>query len=228
MKINHPLMHNNFLKSDMSAVRKLIKNKDLILTQSKKVSEFEQKWSKWLGVKYSVFVNSGSSANFLSMLILKSMSLKKKEVIVPTLTWVSDINSVLMSGFKPIFVDIDPKNLAMSEDQILSKINKNTLAVFLTHVQGFNGLSEKLLKKLKSKNIFLIEDVCESHGATFKGKKLGTFGLISNFSFYYAHHMSTIEGGMICTNSKDIYERARIFRSHGMAREVKIQNFKIK
>ena len=78
MKINHPLMHNNFLKSDMSAVRKLIKNKDLILTQSKKVSEFEQKWSKWLGVKYSVFVNSGSSANFLSMLILKSMSLKKK------------------------------------------------------------------------------------------------------------------------------------------------------
>ena len=175
MKINHPLMHNNFLKSDMSAVRKLIKNKDLILTQSKKVSEFEQKWSKWLGVKYSVFVNSGSSANFLSMLILKSMSLKKKEVIVPTLTWVSDINSVLMSGFKPVFVDIDPKNLAMSEDQILSKINKNTLAVFLTHVQGFNGLSEKLLKKLKSKNIFLIEDVCESHGATFKGKKLGTF-----------------------------------------------------
>ena len=86
MKINHPLMHNNFLKSDMNAVRKLIKNKDLILTQSKKVSEFEQKWSKWLGVKYSVFVNSGSSANFLSMLILKSMSLKKKEVIVPTLT----------------------------------------------------------------------------------------------------------------------------------------------
>ena len=228
MKINHPLMHNNFLKSDMSAVRKLIKNKDLILTQSKKVSEFEQKWSKWLGVKYSVFVNSGSSANFLSMLILKSMSLKKKEVIVPTLTWVSDINSVLMSGFKPIFVDIDPKNLAMSEDQILSKINKNTLAVFLTHVQGFNGLSEKILKKLKSKNIFLIEDVCESHGATFKGKKLGTFGLISNFSFYYAHHMSTIEGGMICTNSKDIYERARIFRSHGMAREVKNSKFQNK
>ena len=80
MKINHPLMHNNFLKSDMGEVRKLIKNKDLILTQSKKVSEFEQKWSKWLGVKYSVFVNSGSSANFLSMLILKSMSLKKKKL----------------------------------------------------------------------------------------------------------------------------------------------------
>ena len=78
MKINHPLMHNNFIKSDMDSVRKLIKNKNLILTQSKNVIEFEKKWSKWLGVKFSVFVNSGSSANLLSMLILKSLSLKKK------------------------------------------------------------------------------------------------------------------------------------------------------
>ncbi len=78
MKINHPLMHNNFLNSDMNAVRKLIRNKNLILTQSKKVLEFEKKWSRWLGVKYSVFVNSGSSANFISMLILKSLSTKKK------------------------------------------------------------------------------------------------------------------------------------------------------
>ena len=228
MKINHPLMHNNFSSSDMDSVRKLLKNKDLILTQSKKVLEFENKWSKWLGVKYSVFVNSGSSANFLSMLILKSISSKKKEIIVPTLTWVSDINSVIMSGFKPVFVDINPQNLSMDEDQILKKINKNTLAVFITHVQGFNGLSDRLLKTLKSRKILLIEDVCESHGAKFKGKKLGTFGLISNFSFYYAHHMSTIEGGMICTNNKDIYEKARIFRSHGMAREAKNLKFQKK
>ena len=202
MKLNHPLMHNNFSNSDMNAVRKLIKNKNLILTQSKKVLEFEKKWSKWLGVKYSVFVNSGSSANFISMLILKSLSAKKREIIVPTLTWVSDINSVIMSGFKPVLVDIDPTTISMDQNQLIKKINKNTLAVFVTHVQGFNGLSEKVLKKIKSKNILLIEDVCESHGATFKGKKLGTYGLISNFSFYYAHHMSTIEGGMICTNNK--------------------------
>ena len=228
MKINHPLMHNNFSSSDMDSVRKLLKNKDLILTQSKKVLEFENKWSKWLGVKYSVFVNSGSSANLLSMLILKSFSSKKKEVIVPTLTWVSDINSVIMSGFKPVFVDINPQNLSMDEDQILKKINKNTLAVFITHVQGFNGLSDRLLKTLKSRKILLIEDVCESHGAKFKGKKLGTFGLISNFSFYYAHHMSTIEGGMICTDNKYIYEKARIFRSHGMAREAKNVKFQKK
>ena len=80
MKINHPLMHNNFLNSDMNAVRKLIRKKNLMLTQSKKVLEFEKKWSKWLGVKYSVFVNSGSSANFISMLILKSLSPKKKKL----------------------------------------------------------------------------------------------------------------------------------------------------
>ena len=228
MKINHPLMHNNFLNSDMDAVRKLIKDKNLILTQSKKVLEFEKKWSKWLGVKYSVFVNSGSSANFISMLILKSLFTKKKEIIVPSLTWVSDINSVIMSGFKPIFVDINPKNLSMNEDQVLKKINKNTLAVFITHVQGFNGLSKRFLKKLKNKKVILVEDVCESHGATFAGKKLGTYGLISNFSFYYAHHMSTIEGGMVCTNNKKIYEMARIFRSHGMARESKNSKFENK
>ena len=225
MKINHPLMHNNFIKSDMDAVRKLIKKKNLILTQSKNVLEFEKKWSKWLGVKFSVFVNSGSSANLLSMLILKSLSLKKKEIIVPTLTWVSDINSVIMAGFKPVFVDIDPRTLSMDQDQVLSKINKNTLAVFVTHVQGFSSLSEKLLKEIKRKKIILVEDVCESHGAKFKMKKLGTFGLISNFSFYYAHHMSTIEGGMICTNNKKIYELARIFRSHGMSREAKNPKF---
>ena len=123
MKINHPLMHNNFKKSDMDAVRNLIKNRNLILTQSKKVQEFEQKWSKWLKVKYSVFVNSGSSANFISMLILKNLSKtnKKKEIIVPALTWVSDINSVIMSGFKPVFVDIDPKNLSMNLEQVKKK-----------------------------------------------------------------------------------------------------------
>ena len=228
MKINHPLMHNNFAKSDMDAVRKLIKKKDLILTQSKNVLEFEKKWSKWLGVRYSVFVNSGSSANLISMLILKSFSPKKREIILPTLTWVSDINSVLIAGFKPVFVDIDPRTLSMNQDQVLKKINKNTLAVFVTHVQGFNSLSDKVLKQIKRRKILLIEDVCESHGATFKGKKLGTFGQISNFSFYYAHHMSTIEGGMICTNDKQIYEKARIFRSHGMARESKNTKFQKK
>ncbi|PDH20172.1 MAG: DegT/DnrJ/EryC1/StrS aminotransferase family protein [Candidatus Pelagibacter sp. TMED286] len=213
-------MHNNFTKSDMQSVQKLLKAKNIILTQSSKVREFENKWSNWLGTKYSVFVNSGSSANFISLSILKSLNKdkKKNEIIVPTLTWVSDINSVLINGFKPVFVDINLSNLSMNNEEVLKKINKKTLAVFITHAQGFNGFTDNLLKKLKEKKITLIEDVCESHGAKHK-KKLGTYGLMSNFSFYYAHHMTTIEGGMICTNDKKIYELAKIFRSHGMARE---------
>ena len=219
MNFKHPLMSNNFTNSDISAAIKLLRNKRRILTQSKNVIDFEKKWSKWLGVKYSVFVNSGSSANLLTITALKILY-GKGEVIVPTLTWVSDINSVIQNGLKPIFVDINPKNLCMSENDVIKKINKNTLAVFMTHAQGFNGLTKKLLSTLKKRNILLIEDVCESHGATFNKKKLGTFGKISNFSFYYAHHMSTIEGGMVCTNDKEIYQTIRMLRSHGMVREI--------
>jgi len=211
-------MHDNFTKTDMDAAIKLLKKKDKVLTQSINVKLFERRWSKWLGVRYSVFVNSGSSANLLTMSVLKILY-GKGEIILPSLTWVSDINSVIQNNFKPVFVDINPNNLCMSEKQIIKKVNKKTLAVFMTHAQGFNGLSSKLLSFLKRKKILLIEDVCESHGATFKNKKLGTFGKISNFSFYYAHHISTIEGGMVCTNDKKIYELLKILRSHGMVRE---------
>ena len=221
MKSKHPLMKNNFTRSDMSAVKKVISVKNLVLTQSKNVRQFENKWSRWLGVKYSTFVNSGASANFITLAILKhsNKNKNKNEIIVPSLTWVSDVASVIMNGFKPVFVDANLENLSMNVDQVIKKISKKTLAVFITHTLGFNGLNEKLIKTLKRKKIHLLEDVCESHGATFKNKKLGTFGLISNFSFYYAHHMTTIEGGMICTNDKKIYEMSRILRSHGMLRE---------
>jgi len=221
MKLNHALMDNNFTKSDMDSVVKLIKQKNIILTQSKKVKEFEQKWSEWVGTKYSVFVNSGSSANFITISVLKILNKNKhkNEIIVPSLTWVSDINSVIMNGFKPVFVDINLSNLSMNVDEVIKKISKKTLAVFITHAQGFNGLSKKLLTILKKKKIHLIEDVCESHGATYNNKKLGNFGLMSNFSFYYAHHLTTIEGGMVCTNDKKIYETIKMLRSHGMLRE---------
>ena len=227
MNFNHKLMNNNYSNKDIDAVKKFLKNKDVVLTQSKKVQEFESKWSKWLGVKYSTFVNSGSSANFITISILKALNKNKKknEIIVPSLTWVSDINSVIMNGFKPVFVDIDLDTLSMSSDEVIKRINKKTLAVFITHAQGFNGLSNKLLSELKKRKIHLIEDVCESHGAKHNNKKLGSFGLISNFSFYYAHHMTTIEGGMVCTNNKKIYELSKIFRSHGMAREAKNNKF---
>ena len=220
-------MHNNFIKEDFKEVKKLFNKKNPILTQSKKVLEFEKKWSKWLGVKYSTYVNSGSSANYISISILKEINKnpKKNEIIVPALTWVSDINSVILNNFKPVFVDINLSNLSMDIEQVKKKINKKTLAIFITHAQGFNGLNSELIKIIKKKKIFLIEDVCESHGAKFKEKKLGNYGSISNFSFYFAHHMTTIEGGMISTNDKKIYELSRVFRSHGLLRETNNPRF---
>ena len=217
--MKYPLMRNNILREDLDAVIEHLKQEDPILTHGANVRAFEAEWSAWLGVKHSVFVNSGASANLLTMAILKIRYPEGGEVIVPPLAWVSDIASVLQNGFKPVFVDIDPRTLGMDPAKIFSAITDKTRAVFLTHVQGFNGLTDQLLSELQQRHIPLIEDVCESHGATHNGKKLGGFGWISNFSFYYAHHMSTIEGGMVCTNDQEVYQQVRMLRSHGMVRE---------
>lgn len=210
-------MFNNITSDDKKILSKFILNTNQF-TQSLKVKEFEEKFAKWLGVKFCVFVNSGSSANFLTMQAIKILY-GTGEVIVPPLTWNSDIISVVRNNFKPVFVDIKLRNLCMNVDEIIKKITKKTKAVFLTHAQGFNGLNDHLLKHLKEKKILLVEDACESHGATFKGKKVGSLGDISNFSFYYAHHISTIEGGMVCTNNKKIYELVKMLRGHGLLRE---------
>ena len=148
-----------------------------------------------------MFLNSGSSANQITMLALKELY-GSGEIIVPPLTWVSDIAAVMQNGFTPIFCDINLTNLALNSKEVEKKITKNTRAIFLTHILGYNGLTQELLDLCAKKNIMLIEDVCESHGATFNGKRCGTFGLVSNFSFYYAHHMSSIEGGMLCLNDE--------------------------
>ncbi|HEY4956212.1 MAG TPA: DegT/DnrJ/EryC1/StrS aminotransferase family protein [Caldimonas sp.] len=214
-----PLMRSNILREDLDAVIRHLQGEDPILTNGPQCAAFEAEWSKWLGVRHSVFVNAGASANLLSMAVLKIRHPEGGEVIVPPLTWVSDIASVLQNGFTPVFADIDPRTLAMDSAQIVAKIGAKTRAVFLTHVQGFDGLSDELLAGLAQQSIPLIEDVCESHGATHDGQRLGSFGWMSNFSFYYAHHMSTIEGGMVCTNDDTVYQQLRMLRGHGMVRE---------
>ncbi len=218
------LMANNILPKDKKELIKFIKKTNKF-TNGEKVREFEKKWSRWLGVKYSTFVNSGASANLISLHILKEIEPKKTEIILPPFTWNSDVVSVLNAGFKPIFVDINLENLALNENLVKKKINKKTAAIFLTHAMGFIGLTQKFLKLIKKKKILLIEDVCESHGAKLNGKKAGTFGVISNFSFYYAHHMTTIEGGMISTNSKKIDVLAKMKRGHGLLRDSQDENF---
>ena len=219
VNLDWPLMRNNITSEDMQTVCAFLQQDNPVLTQSKNVRAFEKEWSELLGVRFSVLVNSGSSANLVTLAALKALY-GGGEIIVPTITWVSDIASALHCGFEPVFVDIDPRTLGMDNRQVLEKINHRTRAVFLTHVLGYNGLTKMLLDELQRRHIPLLEDVCESHGATFQGRKLGTFGLAANFSFYYAHHLSTIEGGMVCTNDVDFYETVRMLRSHGMVREL--------
>jgi CDP-6-deoxy-D-xylo-4-hexulose-3-dehydrase len=215
--LNWPLMANNITAGDRRTLIEFLK-RDERLTQSEQVMAFEKEWSRWLGVRHSVFLNSGSSANLVTLAALKEFC-GGGEIIVPPLTWVSDIAAVLHCGFKPVFADIDPRTLGMSEKEMVKKISKKTKAVFLTHILGYNALTGGMLETLRAKKIPLIEDVCESHGATFGGRKAGTFGLVSNFSFYYAHHLSTVEGGMVCTDDARLYQAFRMFRAHGLVRE---------
>ena len=213
-----PLMRNNISRGDLDAVIRFLEQDDPILTQSAQVAAFEREWAEWLGMKHCVFVNSGSSANLITMAALRE-SAGPGEIIVPTLTWVSDIASVLQCGFEPVFVDINPQTLGMDLDQVVASITPRTKGIFLTHILGYDALSDAFLAEIARRGIPLIEDVCESHGATHGGRRLGSFGLMSNFSFYYAHHLSTIEGGMVCTDDADLFEMLRMFRSHGMVRE---------
>lgn len=223
--LDWPLMRNNIIRSDLDALIAYLRQDDPILTQSKQVEAFEKEWSEWLGVKHSVFVNSGSSANEITLLALRELR-GGGEVIVPPLTWVSDIAAVLHAGFTPVFADIHPRTLGMDSAEVIRKLTTRTRAVFLTHILGYNALDRALVEACAERGIPVIEDVCESHGATFEGRKCGSIGWASNFSFYYAHHLSTIEGGMVCTNDAELYELCRLGRSHGMVREAKDPAFR--
>src|ERR1051326_7901347 len=155
--LDWPLMKNNISRADLDAVIEHLKQDDPVLTHSKNVGAFENEWNQWLGTKYSVMVNSGASANLLTMTALRELR-GAGEVIVPPLTWVSDIASVLQCGHKPVFVDIDRRTLGMDTEQVLKAITSNTKAVFLTHILGYNGLTRRLVDELTKRNVPLIED----------------------------------------------------------------------
>lgn len=220
-----PLITENIVREDLNQVISYLQQENPKLTNGPKVQEFENAWSKWLGVKHSIMVNSGASANDLTFLALKELK-GLGEVILPPLTWVSDVAAVMKAGFTPKFVDIKMETLAMDPELIDRSITPATRAVFVTHVLGLNGISKSLLDNLAKRGIPLIEDVCESHGATFQERKLGTLGLASNFSFYFGHHMTTIEGGMICTDDDQFADIVRMMRSHGLVRESRNQDTK--
>lgn len=215
--MKYPLMNNNIDKNDLNVLVDFLKTNPRV-TNGNKVKQFEQDWSNWLQSPYSCMVNSGTSANLTTMHALKQITDKKK-IILPPLTWVSDIHAVIDAGFEPVFVDINQHTLALDTNKVIEAIDEDTAAVFITHILGLNGLTNKLLSTLKTKKIHLIEDCCESHGATHGEHKVGTFGLASNFSFYFAHHMTTIEGGIISTPDENFLNLCKMVRSHGMLRE---------
>ena len=197
-KFTWPLINDNINQSDKNILSDFILNSNRF-TNGPKVKQFEKEWSNWLGVKHSVMVNSGASANFISIAMVKEL-VGVGEVIVPPLGWVSDISSVVQLGMTPVFVDISMNNFAITSENIKNAITSKTKAIVLVHTLGFNGINDEIIKIAKDNNLLLIEDCCEAHGAMYGDKKVGSIGDISLFSFYYGHHITTIEGGMVCVN----------------------------
>ncbi len=221
-QFNWQLINDSITKEDKKALTDFINTDGVRFTNGEKVKEFEKKWSEWVGCKYSVFVNSGASANYIMASIMKEIH-GVGEVIVPPLGWVSDIAPLVNLGFTPVFVDIDKKNMSITYENIVNAMSSKTVGITLVHLLGFDGLSlyknEDIVKLAKDNKLFLIEDCCEAHGATHNGTRVGNFGNVSNFSFYFGHHITSVEGGMVCTNSKILYDYAKLYRSHGMTRE---------
>jgi len=198
------------------------------LTKGDLTLEFEKEWSKWLGTKYSVFVNSGSSANLAAIYsLILSNRMKNNKIIVPAVSWVTTVTPAIQLGLQPIMCECDPNNLGLNIDHLKQIISEESpSAIILVHVLGFPNHMTEILELCKENNILLVEDTCESIGSTYQNKKVGTFGDLSTFSFYFGHHMSTIEGGMISTDDEDLYHILLSIRSHGWDRDLpkEVQN----
>lgn len=192
------------------------------LTKGKLTEQFEEEWSKWLGVKYSVFVNSGSSANLAMIYALKlSGRLKNNKVVAPCVSWVTTISPIMQLGLDLILCDTDKDSLGL-DPKCLEDICKTERpsCLILVHVLGIPNKMDEIREICNRYDVLIIEDSCESVGSLYKGKKTGTFGLMSSFSTYFGHHFSTIEGGLICTDDFEIYELLKSIRSHGWSRDL--------
>jgi CDP-6-deoxy-D-xylo-4-hexulose-3-dehydrase len=191
-------------------------------TNGPKVKQFEKAWSKWLGCKYSLFVSSGSTANLLLIAaIMEKYGLKRGDkVLLPACTWVTNVGPIIQLGLEPIFCDVNLSNFSFDIEEMkkIKKIHPDIKIVFVTHLLGFPAENNKYQEVFPE--AIILDDVCESHGAKFDdGSKVGQDSLGSTFSFYFGHHMTTIEGGMVCTNDMELYDLMKMKRSHGMARE---------
>ena len=221
-KFNWQLINDSITDGDRKALTHFINTPNQRFTNGPKVRKFEEAWSKYVGCNYSVFVNSGASANYVMASIMKEEK-GLGEVIVSPLGWVSDVSPLVNLGFTPVFVDVSMENMSITLENIKKAVTDKTVGVSLVHVLGFAAVTDEMTQFCEDNDLFFIEDCCESHGATYKGTKVGNFGDVSNFSFYFGHHITTIEGGMVCTNDEKLYDQAKLFRSHGMTREASSQ-----
>jgi len=192
------------------------------LTKGELTTTFEDLWSKWLGSKYSVFVNSGSSANLAAIYsLILSGKLKNNKIIVPAVSWVTTVTPAIQLGLTPIMCDCDMDNLGLDINHLKTLIKEeNPSVIILVHVLGFPNHMTEIIELCKENDILLIEDTCESIGSKYGEKHLGTFGDLSTFSFYFGHHMSTIEGGMVSTDNEELYHILLSIRSHGWDRDL--------
>lgn len=214
------LMENIIEKDDIESLISFLNTSDRF-TNGPKVKEFEEQWSQWLNVNHSVMVNSGASGNFLTIALVKEL-FGIGEVIVPSLGWSSDVSSIVQLGMTPVFVDVDPQTLGVNPASLRDALSQETKAVVIVHALGFNAITPEVKEVLDDAGVFVIEDCCESHGALLNpipGDRIGTYGDVSIFSFYFGHHITTVEGGVVSTNSEKLFQLSRMLRSHGMTRE---------
>ena len=215
-----PLMKDCITQEDKNELVNFI-NTSNRYTNGPKVKEFEERWSEWLGVNYSLFVSSGSTANLLllSVMITRYNLKKGDKVLVPAMTWVTNVAPIIQLGLKPVFCDVDNDTFSFDLEHMvqLHQEHPDIRLVFVTHLFGIPAPVDEFKKIIP--NAFYIEDCCESHGAEIYGKKVGTLSEGSTFSSYFGHHMTTVEGGFVSTDDTELYELMRAKRSHGLARE---------
>lgn len=193
------------------------------LSMGDKCREFEKQFAKYQNRKYAVLFNSGSSANLALIQALLNLNLlkEKDKVGFSAITWATNVMPLIQLGLEPVPADVELSTLNVSSKEFEKIMISNKLkAFFITNLLGFCSDIDRIKNLCKKNNVILIEDNCESLGSEYKGKKLGNFGLASTFSFYVAHQISTVEGGMVCTDNKEVFDMLLMVRAHGWDRDL--------
>lgn len=228
MSFKYPLATATWDESEYQALQDVISSG--MFTMGPKVAQFEKDFAKYIGSKYAVMVNSGSSANLLMVAALfytKNARLKLSpgdEVIVPAVSWSTTYYPLYQYGLKIKFVDIDLHTLNYDLERLSQAIGPNTRAVVAVNLLGNPNDFTKLKTIIGDRDIVLIEDNCESLGAEFEGKKAGTFGVMGTFSTFFSHHISTMEGGLVVTDDEELYHILLSLRAHGWTRNLPKEN----